>query len=46
MLQLGLSAVIEAADGSKSYWALAHCATQPDFHLRQSFTLTLNRNTP
>jgi hypothetical protein len=45
-LQLGLSAVIEAADGSKSYWALAHCAAQPDFHLRQSFTLTLNRNTP
>ena len=45
-LQLGLSTVIEAADGSKSYWALAHCAAQPDFHLRQSFALTLNRNTP
>ena len=46
VLRLGLSAVIEAADGSKSYWALAHCAAQPDFHLRQSFALTLNRNTP
>ena len=45
-LQLGLTAVIEAADGSKSYWALAHCAAQPDFHLRQSFTLTLPRNAP
>ena len=45
-LHIGLSAVIEAADGSKSYWALAHCAAQPDFHLRQSFTLTLNRPTP
>lgn len=45
-LHLGLSAVIEAADGSKSYWALAHCGEQPDFHLRQSFILTLNRNTP
>jgi hypothetical protein len=45
-LQIGLTAVIEAADGSKSYWALAHCASQPDFHLRQSFALTLNRNTP
>lgn len=45
-LQLGLSAVIEAADGSKSYWALAHCAAHPDFHLRQSFMLTLNQNTP
>ena len=45
-LQLGLTAVIEAADGSKSYWALAHCAAQPDFHVRQSFALTLKRNTP
>jgi hypothetical protein len=46
MLQLGLTAVIEAADGSKRYWALAHCAAQPDFHVRQSFALTLKRNTP
>lgn len=41
-LQLGLSVVVEAANGGKSFWALAHCALQPDFHLRQSFTLTLN----
>jgi len=41
-LQIGLTAVIEAADGGKSYWALAHCADQPDFHLRHSFTLTLS----
>jgi len=40
---IGLNAVIEAADGGKSYWALAHAAAQPDFHLRQSFTLTLER---
>ncbi len=39
-LCIGLSAVIEAIDGSKSYWALTHCAEQPNFHLRQSFTLT------
>ncbi len=45
-LHLGLSAVIEAANGSKSYWALTHCAAQPDFHVSQSFTLTLKRNTP
>ena len=38
---IGLSAVIEATDDGKSYWALAHAAAQPDFHLRQSFTLTL-----
>ncbi len=46
ILQLGLSVVIETADGSKSYWALAHGAARPDFHLRQSFTLTLPRITP
>lgn len=40
-LQIGLSAVIETIDGSKSYWALAHASAQPDFHCRQSFTLTL-----
>lgn len=45
-LQLGLSAVIEAADDGKSYWALAHCAAHPDFHRRDSFSLTLHRNTP
>ena len=36
-LQLGLTAVIEAADGSKSYWALAHPAERPDFHHRDGF---------
>jgi hypothetical protein len=41
--KIGLSAVLEASDGGKSYWALAHAAAQPDFHLRQSFTLTLDR---
>jgi hypothetical protein len=41
-LQLGLSVVVEAGDHAKSYWALAHAAARPDFHLRQSFTLTLN----
>ncbi|MEO5612453.1 MAG: DOMON-like domain-containing protein [Sphingomicrobium sp.] len=30
--QLGLSAVIEEVDGTKSYWALAHGAGPPDFH--------------
>ena len=45
-LNIGLTAVIEARDGSKSYWALTHCAAQPDFHLRQSFSLTLQRPAP
>jgi hypothetical protein len=34
---LGLTAVIEAVDGSKSYWALRHPAGQPDFHHRDGF---------
>lgn len=29
---LGLSAVIEEKDGSKSFWALAHAGEKPDFH--------------
>lgn len=36
---LGLTAVIEAADGSLSYWALHHASERPDFHRRESFTL-------
>lgn len=40
-VEIGLSAVIEAADGCRSYWALAHPAAQPDFHHRLAFTLTL-----
>jgi hypothetical protein len=43
VLEIGLTAVIEAHDGSKTYWALAHCAQQTDFHLRSSFSLTLHR---
>jgi hypothetical protein len=45
-LALGLTAVIEDMAGAKTYWAVQHCAAQPDFHLRQSFALDLNRNTP
>ena len=45
ILNISLTAVIEASNGSKSYWALSHCAAQPDFHLRQSFSLTLQRTT-
>ncbi|HEY0927179.1 DOMON-like domain-containing protein [Brevundimonas sp.] len=31
-LRVGLSAVIEEADGRRTYWALAHPAGKPDFH--------------
>ncbi len=39
--RLGLSAVIEREDGSKSYWALAHPSDKPDFHHPDSFVLDL-----
>jgi hypothetical protein len=40
-LRLGLSAVIEAGDGTLSYWALKHPAEKPDFHHSDSFALEL-----
>ncbi len=40
-LELGLACVVEAADGSRSYWALAHPAARPDFHQRAAFSLRL-----
>jgi hypothetical protein len=38
---LGLSAVIEQADGTKAYWALRHPSPAPDFHHPDCFALTL-----
>jgi len=38
---LGLSAVIEEKDGTKSYWALAHAPGKPDFHNRDCFIARL-----
>lgn len=40
-LLIGLAAVIEAADGSLSYWALRHPPGKPDFHHRDAFALEL-----
>ena len=39
--RLALAAVIEAVDGSKTYWALAHPSDKPDFHHPDSFVLDL-----
>jgi hypothetical protein len=39
--RLGLTAVIEAADGTLSYWALHHPAARADFHNGGGFTLGL-----
>lgn len=41
-LRLGLSAVIEAADGSLCYWALRHPPGKPDFHHIDTFDLQLD----
>lgn len=39
--RIGISAVLEAADGSLSYWALRHPAARPDFHDAGGFALLL-----
>jgi hypothetical protein len=43
-LQLGLAAVIEASDFSRSYWALHHPEDRPDFHHRAGFILSLSQS--
>jgi hypothetical protein len=40
-LAVGLCAVIEALDGSLSYWATKHPPGKPDFHHADSFALEL-----
>jgi hypothetical protein len=39
--RLGLSAVIEALDGAKSYWAVTHPPGKADFHHPDCFALQL-----
>jgi hypothetical protein len=39
--RLGLAAVLEEADGEKSYWALTHPFGKPDFHHADCFVLEL-----
>ncbi len=38
-IQIGITAVVKTKNGDVSYWALAHCGKQPDFHLRESFVV-------
>jgi hypothetical protein len=42
-LHLALAAVVEEADGTLSYWALAHPPGKPDFHHAAGFALVLPR---
>jgi hypothetical protein len=41
-LRLGVSAVIEEANGRRSYWALRHPPGGPDFHHAGAFVLELD----
>ena len=41
-VRIGLSAVIEEADGRLSYWALRHAPGKPDFHHQDAFALELD----
>lgn len=40
-LRLGITAVIEETDGTKSYWALHHGGDAPDFHDPDCFVVQL-----
>lgn len=40
-VRLGVTAVIEEVDGTKSYWALRHGKDRPDFHDPDCFVLQL-----
>jgi hypothetical protein len=42
----GLSAVIEEADGTRSFWALAHGDGPPDFHNAEGFVAPLSPPMP
>ncbi len=45
-LILGLTSVVEHADGTHRYWALRHPPGQPDFHHRDGFAFALKVSTP
>jgi len=40
-LEFGISAILAHRDRTKSFWALAHGADQPDFHRQDGFRLRL-----
>jgi hypothetical protein len=40
-IQVAITSVIQTKDGHETYWALVHPNLQPDFHVRESFTLAL-----
>jgi hypothetical protein len=40
-IEVGISAVIKAVDGTSTFWALLHPGTVADFHRRDSFIIDL-----
>ncbi|MEA5503070.1 DOMON-like domain-containing protein [Halotia wernerae UHCC 0503] len=40
-IAVAITAVIKHADGEVTYWALTHRGVEADFHLRESFVITL-----
>jgi hypothetical protein len=46
LLEFGITAIIQTANGKETYWALVHPAPFADFHLRESFILELAEPTP
>jgi hypothetical protein len=45
-LAVGLAVVVEASDGTLSYWAAVHPGKRPDFHARDGFSLRLTEARP
>lgn len=41
--RVALTTIVEASDGSKSFWSLAHPQGKPDFHHTDNFALALER---
>jgi hypothetical protein len=44
--RVALTTIVEQADGTKSYWSLAHPQGNPDFHHADNFALTLPAELP
>ena len=38
---IGITAVVRRGTGNAAYWALSHTVSEPDFHKRESFNITL-----
>ncbi len=42
ILDIGVATIIQTNDHNESYWALAHPSPHADFHLRESFSISLD----